>query len=216
MENSRRGRDQAHGPTPPVNRQIQPQFRGPRINQQEIRPPRVEEVGQISNIINSLERDSRGQSTELLSNYFPITTYTDWNLYQYRVDFNPVQERKNIQRELLNTYKKFLGAYIFDETMLLSTKKFESDTTELISKQNTDDQSVIITLKFTSVIKEGDYTSIRVFNFLMRKCFGNLNLTLIGRNYYDADVKKHSSLLCNLKIQDVDSSMKSKLIVDSN
>jgi len=39
---------------------------------------------------------SRGRSIELISNYFPITTYTDWSLKclnQYRVDFNPVQER---------------------------------------------------------------------------------------------------------------------------
>jgi len=70
---------------------------------------------------------SKGQPTELISNYFPITTYTDWSLYQYRVDFNPVQERTNIQRELLSAHNKFLGAYICDGKMLFSIKQFESD-----------------------------------------------------------------------------------------
>jgi len=70
---------------------------------------------------------SRGQPTELISKYFPITTYTDWSFYQYRVDFNPVQERTNIQRELLSSHKKFLGAYLFDGTMLFSIKQFKSD-----------------------------------------------------------------------------------------
>ncbi|KAF0721066.1 piwi-like protein Siwi, partial [Aphis craccivora] len=188
MENSLRGRGQALGPTPPLPRHIQPQFRRPE-EEQKIRLPRVEEDGQTSKRINSSERGSKGQPTELISNYFPITTYTDWSLYQYRVDFNPVQERTNIQRELLSAHNKFLGAYICDGKMLFSIKQFESDTTELVSKRNTDGQTVLITLKFTSVIKMGDYASIHVFNLLKRKFFGNLNLTLTGRNYYEADVK---------------------------
>jgi len=68
-----------------------------------------------------------GQNIELISNYFPITTYTDWSLYQYRVDFNPVQDRINIQRGLLSTHKKLLGAYIFDGSMLFSSKKYKPD-----------------------------------------------------------------------------------------
>jgi len=70
---------------------------------------------------------STGQSIELISNYFPITTYTDWSLYQYRVDFNPPQDRINIQRGLLSAHKEFLGAYIFDGTVLFSRKKYEPD-----------------------------------------------------------------------------------------
>ncbi|KAF0765863.1 piwi-like protein Siwi, partial [Aphis craccivora] len=130
-----------------------------------------------------------GQSIELISNYFPITTYTDWSLYQYRVDFKPEQDRINIKRGLLSAHKEFLGAYIFDGTMMFSRKKLESDTTELTSKRNTDDQIVIITLKLTSVIEKGDYASIQVFNILLRKCLANLNLTQVGRNYYDAVAK---------------------------
>lgn len=130
-----------------------------------------------------------GQSIELTSNYFPITTYTDWSLYQYRVDFKPEQDRINIKRGLLSAHKEFLGAYIFDGTMMFSRKKLESDTTELTSKRNTDDQIVIITLKLTSVIEKGDYASIQVFNILLRKCLANLDLTQVGRNYYDAKAR---------------------------
>lgn len=68
-----------------------------------------------------------GQKIELISNYFPITTYTDWSLYQYRVDFNPEQDRINIQRGLLSVHKELLGAYIFDGSMLFSSKKYKSD-----------------------------------------------------------------------------------------
>lgn len=70
---------------------------------------------------------SGGQSIALLANYFPITTYTDWTLYQYRVDFNPPQSRINIQRGLLSVHQETLGAYIFDGTMLFSSKKYNPD-----------------------------------------------------------------------------------------
>jgi len=60
---------------------------------------------------------------------------------------------------------------------------------ELTSKRKTDDLIIIITFKLTSVIEKGDYASIQVFNLLLRKCLGNLELTLVGRNYYDAGAK---------------------------
>ncbi|XP_026813338.1 piwi-like protein Siwi isoform X2 [Rhopalosiphum maidis] len=130
-----------------------------------------------------------GQPIELISNYFPIKTYTDWSLYQYRVDFNPPQDRINIQRGLLSVHKEFLGTYIFDGTMLFSRKKYEPNILELTSKQIMNDEIVIVTLKFTSVIEKGDYVSIQIFNLLLRKSLGHLKLTLVGRNYYDAKAK---------------------------
>jgi aubergine-like protein len=63
----------------------------------------------------------------LLSNYFPIKTYTNWTLYQYRVDFNPKEEKVMVRRGLLSNHKDFLGAYLFDGTMLISSKKYKPD-----------------------------------------------------------------------------------------
>ncbi|XP_022160802.1 piwi-like protein Siwi isoform X2 [Myzus persicae] len=130
-----------------------------------------------------------GQPINLISNYFPITTYTDWSLYQYRVDFNPVQDRINIQRGLLSAHKDVLGAYIFDGTMLFSGQKYKPDTLELSSKRNFDDKIVIITIKFTSIIEKGNHASIQVFNLLLRRSLRNLDLALVGRNYYDEKAK---------------------------
>lgn len=130
-----------------------------------------------------------GQDIQLTSNYFPITTYTDWSLYQYRVDFNPVQDKINIQRGLLSSHKELLGAYIFDGSMLFSSKKYIPNTLELTSKRNSDDDIVIITIKFTQIIERGDHSSIQIFNLLIRKALMNLNLSLVGRNYYDEKAK---------------------------
>lgn len=60
---------------------------------------------------------------------------------------------------------------------------------ELTSKRNFDDKIVIITIKFTQIIEKGDHASIQIFNLLMRKSLMNLNLSLVGRNYYDEGAK---------------------------
>ncbi|XP_060874625.1 piwi-like protein Siwi [Metopolophium dirhodum] len=130
-----------------------------------------------------------GQDIQLTSNYFPITTYTDWSLYQYRVDFNPIQDKINVQRGLLSSHKELLGAYIFDGSMLFSSKKYIPNTLELTSKRNFDDEIVIITVKFIQIIEKGDHSSIQIFNLLIRKALMNLNLSLVGRNYYDEKAK---------------------------
>ncbi|CAI6362543.1 unnamed protein product [Macrosiphum euphorbiae] len=130
-----------------------------------------------------------GQEIQLTSNYFPITTYTDWTLYQYRVDFNPEQDKVNIQRGLLGPHKALLGPHIFDGTMLFSSKKYKPDTLELTSKRNFDDEIVIITIKFTQTIEKGDHASIQIFNLLIRKALMNLDLSMVGRNYYDDKAK---------------------------
>jgi len=75
---------------------------------------------------------SGGQPIQLITNFFQIsTTYTDWSLYQYQVDFNPVQNRINNKKMLLSAHKDLLGAYFFDGTMLFSTKKYKPDVSFL-------------------------------------------------------------------------------------
>jgi aubergine-like protein len=63
----------------------------------------------------------------LLSNYFPITSYTNWCLYQYRVDFNPEEDRIGTKRGLLAQHRERLGGYLFDGTMLFSGTRFDPE-----------------------------------------------------------------------------------------
>jgi len=66
-----------------------------------------------------------GQPVKLLANYFPITSYTNWCLYQYRVDFNPEEDRISTKRGLLGQHRERLGGYLFDGTMLFSGSRFD-------------------------------------------------------------------------------------------
>eukprot|EP00102_Acyrthosiphon_pisum_P020704 XP_016657914.1 PREDICTED: protein piwi-like [Acyrthosiphon pisum] len=137
--------------------------------QQEFGPQSVERVTEL---LESLKTGSGGQEIKLITNHFQIsTTNPDWSLYQYQVDFNPVQDRINNQTGLLSAHEDLLGAYIFDGTLLFSSKKYKPDTLELTSKQ------------------KGDYEFIQVLNSLLRRSLVNLNLTLVGRKFCDAEAK---------------------------
>jgi len=130
-----------------------------------------------------------GKNISLLSNYFPITSYTNWCLYQYRVDFNPEEEVPNIKKGLLAQHRERLGGYLFDGSMLFSGSRFDPPVFNLTSTRHSDNQLIIITVKFTNVIETGDYANIQVFNLLLRNCLRHLNLTMIGRNFYDSQDK---------------------------
>ncbi|VVC33819.1 Hypothetical protein CINCED_3A001948 [Cinara cedri] len=126
-----------------------------------------------------------GNPVALLSNYFPISAYTDWVLYQYRVDFSPEEDRFIVRKGLLGAHQKRLGAYIFDGTMLFSSRKYEPKTFELTSKRY-DDTMIKVTITFTTVLDPCHYAHIQVFNLILRNCLRSLNLQQIGRNFYDA------------------------------
>jgi len=46
-------------------------------------------------------------------------------LYQYRVDFNPEEDRISTKRGLLAQHRDRLGGYLFDGTMLFSGSRFD-------------------------------------------------------------------------------------------
>lgn len=71
-----------------------------------------------------------GQPIKLSANYFKLVQMPDWNLYQYRVDFAPQEDRTNVKKALFRrAVAKILPAYMFDGTVLYCTNRLE--TTEL-------------------------------------------------------------------------------------
>lgn len=68
-----------------------------------------------------------GQPVSLKANYFPITSYTNWSLYQYRVDFCPEEDRIMIKKRLVGQHRERLGGYLFDGTMLFSGVQYDPE-----------------------------------------------------------------------------------------
>ncbi|XP_039277685.1 piwi-like protein Siwi [Nilaparvata lugens] len=133
-----------------------------------------------------------GQKVVCTANYFAIETKADWHLYQYRVDFNPEEDRTMVKRALLSNHRAQLGGgFVFDGTMLFTHQRLAPDPMELVSKRKHDDQFITMTVRMVDkdAIKYGDQTYLQVLNIVVRKCIANLDMTLLGRNYYDPKAK---------------------------
>ncbi|XP_050436939.1 piwi-like protein Siwi [Adelges cooleyi] len=154
------------------------------VDAEHFRAPRPQ-----SSLGDKGKKGTSGQPVALLANYFPITSNSKWCLYQYRVDFDPDEDRIFVKRSLLRQHKEKFGGYLFDGTMLFTSVKMNPENFELTSKRHYDDAMFILKFKFTNTIEYGDYSYIQVFNLLLRNCLRHLELKLVGRNYYDASAK---------------------------
>ncbi|XP_071559445.1 piwi-like protein Siwi isoform X2 [Temnothorax nylanderi] len=117
-------------------------------------------------------------------NYFKLLKETDWALYQYHVDFAPEEDHTGVRKALLRVHQQTLGAYIFDGTLLYTSHRM-SDRMVFTSVRQSNNQPVTITVRLVGDMLVGDAHYIQFFNIIMRKCYEQLNLQLVGRNYFD-------------------------------
>ena len=54
-----------------------------------------------------------------------------------------------------------------------------------LQSMSEDKTPILITIRLTGALAREDHHYIQLFNILMRKCMEQLNLQLVGRNYFD-------------------------------
>ncbi|KAF6212110.1 hypothetical protein GE061_012630 [Apolygus lucorum] len=133
----------------------------------------------------SCKQGKTGQSIMVQANYFSFKSYTDITLYQYRVDFQPDEERTIVRKAFLKPHKDELGPYLFDGTVLYTVTQILPDPKEFVTKRTTNDETVRIIIKKTTDCVMGDHHYLQVLNIIVRKAISALNLQLVGRDYYD-------------------------------
>ncbi|CAL7950934.1 unnamed protein product [Xylocopa violacea] len=129
-----------------------------------------------------------GNNVMLQGNFFKLLATTDWCLYQYRVDFAPEEDRTVVRKGLLKLHKETLGAYVFDGTVMYSSRHIPNQL-ELWSARQSDDTKIRITVRLVGDMKKGDQHYLQFFNIIMRKCLELLKLQIVGRDYFDARSK---------------------------
>lgn len=72
----------------------------------------------------------------------------------------------------------------FDGTILFLPRKITDDFITRTAVRETDGANITITIKLATMIQSGD--KIRLFNVIFRNVQRALELTQIGRNYYDS------------------------------
>ncbi|XP_003694460.1 piwi-like protein Siwi [Apis florea] len=134
------------------------------------------------------KQGNTGISVMLQANYFRLLATTDWCLYQYRVDFAPDEDRTAVRKGLLKLHREALGAYVFDGTVMYSSRRLP-DKMEIWSRRTSDDTKIRITIRLVGEMERVDQRYLQFFNIIMRKCLALLNLQLVGRDYFDAHSK---------------------------
>ncbi|XP_012529019.2 piwi-like protein Siwi [Monomorium pharaonis] len=129
-----------------------------------------------------------GNHIMLKVNYFKLLRATDWALYQYHVDFKPEVDRTIVRKGLLRIHQKSIGAYIFDGTVMYTSRRLP-DRMVFTSTRQSDEQHITITVRIVGDMLVGDAQYLQFFNIIMRKCFDHLKLKLVGRNYFDPQNK---------------------------
>lgn len=143
-----------------------------------------------------------GAPLNLTANYFKMLTHKDWDIFQYRVDFNPDLEDTRLKKALLRREKAQIGGNLFDGTMIFTCKRITVD--EITTKYETGAEKVesTVQIKFreVGVVSRTDQRMLQIYNLILRRAMDGLKLSLMGRNYYDskAAVSKSSSLMITM------------------
>ncbi|KAJ4439863.1 hypothetical protein ANN_07991 [Periplaneta americana] len=135
------------------------------------------------------KKGTSGRPVCLNANYFRLETVSKWQLYQYRVDFEPEEDRKMVQSYLLREHKETLRGYLFDGTMLFSPYKYDSNPLILFSDKPSDKTRVRIMIREVGYLAFEDKQYVNIFNILLRRCLHSLHLQLVGRYYFDSSAR---------------------------
>lgn len=137
------------------------------------------------------KKGTSGTAFKCKANYYRVNTQKEWNLLQYRVDVSPDLDDLKRKKFLVNQHRESkLGAYIFDGTVLFTHQRFTTDgsNVELVSK---DKEDVIykVTISLVGELTPYDHYFLQFFNILLKKCFQELKLEEMNRNYFDPKAK---------------------------
>jgi len=129
---------------------------------------------------------SSGSSVDLMANYFRLAKLPNFEVIQYRIDFEPEVELFGLRRALIAQHKAVLGGYIYDGgNLLFVVRRLPEDKFELTSKSREEVEYKLVIKNTGNVISPTDNRMSQVLNLILKRAMGGLKLQLIGRNLFD-------------------------------
>lgn len=121
------------------------------------------------------------------ANYFKVDRTPNFNLGQYRIDFDPDTEVTLTRKQILGKNAKALGLekYTFDGASLYTATRLEEKT--YVGMFN--EKPISITIRRTGVILNNSDQAFQCLNLIFRDAMHHLHLQNIKRNYYDPKAK---------------------------
>lgn len=124
------------------------------------------------------------------ANYFQISRSRDFRFTQYRVDFQPEEDQKNVRRFLIGSCRSELRGYVYDGgNMIFTTRPLRLDTLKLKQTDAKTGKDYILTFSKTGEISMTDGRALHVLNCILRKAMLGLNLKEMNRNLFDPEAK---------------------------
>lgn len=126
---------------------------------------------------------SSGTAVQLITNFFPLQTVKEWDIFQYRVDFVPDIPDTRIRKSLLAREKQKVGGNCFDGTMMFTVKRL--GLTEITTKLPNTEDVIQIKIREVGIMSRTDQRFLQIYNIILNRAMVGLKLSQLGRNYYD-------------------------------
>lgn len=126
---------------------------------------------------------SSGTPVQLITNFFPLQTVKEWDIFQYRVDFVPDIPDTRIRKSLLAREKQKVGGNCFDGTMMFTVKRL--GLTEITTKLPNTEDVIQIKIREVGIMSRTDQRFLQIYNIILNRAMVGLKLSQLGRNYYD-------------------------------
>ena len=135
------------------------------------------------------KKGQTGTPLDLTSNYFRMLLQKDWDIFQYRVDFNPELEDVRLKKALLRRERTRIGGNLFDGTMIFTCKRITISEITTTYETGADRVESTVQIKFreVGVVSRTDQRMLQIYNLILRRAMDGLKLSLLGRNYYDSN-----------------------------
>ncbi|XP_015110738.1 piwi-like protein Siwi [Diachasma alloeum] len=123
--------------------------------------------------------DNTENLVPLKANYFKILCDPDWDLYRYRVRFEPEEDNYERQKALIEQHRNVIGSYILDGAFLFCTQKPPLEFPP--------DEEPQITAEYLGDMKPRDHRYVQMYNLLARRALEAMDFRMVGRDFYDVN-----------------------------
>lgn len=186
---------------PGQQQQVQPQQYAEPPPQQQPPPPRSTQaqgagappqrsseppVAQMAELSIKQYRGKSGKSVPLEVNYVRLGTRKGMGVFEYHVDFVPVIDSKRTRFQLLGSDPVIAAigrTRLFDGSKLYLPQQLREAVTSVPTVLATDGTAVTVHIKFIKLTPPSQ--CVHLYNVLFKKIMHCLQLTQIGRNYFD-------------------------------
>lgn len=173
-----------------------------RLRPTRERPEHLEIVKTKPETVNK-KQGSSGRPVQLLTNHFRLFSNLKWEIYHYRVDFEPqVEYGKALMYRMKQNQTIPLGGYLFDGSSLFVTRRLHTQNQPIVkTMQNTDGQPIQITIKWVGIVSNNESQFVQILNIIMKHAMAALRLERVGRDYFDPGARVSASLLSGYHLE---------------